>query len=263
MRATLLLDDGTPKVPPRDLRRIVLGSGIEIVGGKSDFGIVVGGDGRFSRYGRTEDVPLLLVGVRAKGAAGSKARLAETTIEELPGALARIKSGDYSVVEHKRLGVFKNGRNIGEVFTDVYMQRGNESTCIRYNVKVSGPGTNLDESAIGDGIVIATKAGSTGYYSYPDRIKGEDMDPDAVATLDEDEVGICHVNPTYVERSRTGKHPLRYAVPWGSRVNISLFREADARLYGVSDDHAGVPVELGDRVTIAGGKKLTRLISFK
>jgi hypothetical protein len=260
LKVRLLLDGGTPKVPPSELRRVVEASGMQVNEGPADFGIVVGGDGKFSRYGRTEEVPLLFVGVRSKGATGSKAHLAATTFDKLPDALKKIGEGKYSVKEHRRLGVLLNGKSVGEVYTDVYMQRGNESDCIRYRVRISGPGIAVQDSAIGDGIVVATKAGSTGYYSYPDRIKGDWMDPSAFAKLPSDKVGICHINPTYTEREGTHRHPLRYAVPWGSKVELSLFREADARLYGTTDEKSGIKVSMGDIVTVVAGLQVTKLV---
>ena len=262
MRVRLLLDGGTPKVPPAKRKDVVRGAGMEVTAGRADFGLVVGGDGKFSRYGRTEDMPLLFVGVRKDGAAGSKAHLARTTFEELPAALERIGKGDYAVDERKRLGVLKNRKWVGEVFTDVYLQRGSESTCIRYNVRVSGEEAAVDEAAIGDGVVISTSAGASGYYSYPDRIKGDWMDPDAFATIEDDEVGICHVSPTFTERVGSSKHPLRYTVPWGSTIELSLFRKADARLYGLSDSRSGTRVAPEDVVKVVPGRKTTKLIAL-
>ena len=261
MKVKLLLDGGTPKVPPAELRRVILSAGLEATVGRADFGLVVGGDGRFSRYGRTEDIPLLFVGVRSGGAKGSKAHLAQTTFDELPAALERIGRGDYTVDEQRRLGVLKNGRPLGEVFTDVYLQRGSESTCVRYNLRVSG-GVAIEEAAIGDGVVIATHAGASGYYSYPDRIRGEWMDPAAVSAIGRDKVGICHVTPTFTERKGSDLHPLRYTVPWGSRIELTLFRRADARLYGTTESHSGTRVELGDTIAVVPGKKVTRVISL-
>lgn len=262
MKVRMLLDGGAPKVPPAELRQVIRGAKMDVATGKADFGVVVGGDGRFSLFGRTEEIPLLFVGVREKGATGSKAHLARTTFDELPGALEKIGRGDYSIDEHRRLAVLKNSRLIGEVFTDVYIQRGSDSACIRYNLQVSGQGTTIDEAAIGDGVVVSTPSGASGYYSYPDRIKGEWMDPSAFARIEEDRVGVCHVNPTYTERTGSGQHPLRYTVPWGSRIDISLFRRADARLYGVSDNRAGIAVAIEDVVSVVPGKKTTKIISF-
>ena len=262
MRVMMLLDGGVPKVPPSELRKVIEGAGLKVGSAEADLGVVVGGDGRFSFYGRTEDIPLLFVGVRSKGAVGSKAHLAQTTFDELPSALRKIGAGRYSVREHRRLGVFKNGRRIGEVFTDVYLQRGSDSACIRYRVAVSGAGAEINEAAVGDGVVVSTRAGSTGYFSYPDRIRGEWMDPLAFAKIGEDEVGICHINPTFTERAGEAKHPLRYVVPWGSRIELSLFRNADSRLYGTTDGRSGVKVGTSDKVTILPGKGVTKVVTL-
>lgn len=263
MKAKVLLDGGTPKVPPVELRRVIQKAGIEVTEGKADFGVVVGGDGRFSRYGRTESVPLLFVGVRSKDITGSRAYLAQTTFDELPSALDRVREGDYSIDEQPRLAVLRNGKALGEVFTDVYLERGSESTCIRYNVRVTGENVRFDEAAIGDGVVVSTQAGATGYYSYPDRIRGERMDPTAFADIKREEVGICHVCPTYTERSGLRMHPLRYTVPWGCVIRLSLFRKADARLYGTTDRRAGIKVALKDEITIRPGKKVTKVITLR
>jgi len=151
---------------------------------------------------------------------------------------------------------------VGEVFTDVYLQRGSESTCIRYNVKIKGEGTTIEEAAIGDGVVVSTSAGSTGYYSYPDRIRGDYLEPGGFASIEKDEVGVCHIIPTYTERSGTDLHPLRYTVPWGSRISLSLFRKADARIYGTTDSRVGIRVSLDDEVIVRPGRKTTKVISL-
>ena len=263
MKAKVLVDGGTPKVPPEELESVITQAGVEIGNEGADFGVVVGGDGKFSRYGRLEEIPLLFVGVRAKGATGSKAFLAQTTFDQLPKILERIKKGDYNVEEHRRLAVLKNGEGIGEIFTDVYLQRGADGASIRYRVKVEGNGSSFVEAAIGDGVVVSTKAGSTGYYSYPDRIKGDGMDPTAFAAISRNEIGLCHIVPSYTERSGTDKHPLRYTLPWGCKIELSLFRKADARIYGITDAREGVKVEMGDTVDVGSGIGVTKVITFR
>jgi hypothetical protein len=260
MKVKMLLDGGRPKVPPGALRTILEKAGMTVTEKGADFGVVVGGDGRFSMYGKNEEIPLLFVGVRARGAGGSRAHLAQANFDELPEALPRIRKGDYKIDEHRRLAVLKNGKRIGEVFTDVYLQRGSQSDCIRYRVRVSGMGVAIEEAAIGDGVVVSTRAGSSGYFSYPDRIRGEWMDPGAFATLRRNQVGICHINPTFTERSGEARHPLRYSVKWGCEVELSLFRESDARLYGTTDSKSGVGIALGDTVTVLPGRKVTKVI---
>ncbi len=262
MRVRLLLDDEKPKVEEKELKRVVEQAGFKVAARKADLGIVVGGDGVFSRYGRTESLPLLFVGVRSSTATGSKAYLAETYFDELPEALRALSTGNFSVREHRRLKVLKNGKALGRVFTDVYLQRGAESNCIRYRVKVNGRGVMIDESAIGDGVVVTTSAGSTGYYSYPDKIKGDWVELAGHAGIGDGEIGICHVVPTFTERYGTREHPLRYTVPWGSRIELFITRPADARLYGVGDGRGGVAIHVKDRIAILPGEDATKVVSL-
>lgn len=262
MKAKILLDGDKPKVSPVELKGVIEAADIEVVHRRADFGVVVGGDGLFSRFGRTEGTPLLFVGVRSRSPTGSKAILAEAFLDELPAALGRIKAGDYRVQGHKRLQVLRNGRSIGEVFTDVYLQRGADSNCLRYKVKIRGREVSIDESAIGDGIVVSTAAGATGYYSYPDRIKHDQVDPIGYSNIAYDQVGICHINPTFTERAGDESHPLRYRVPWGCTVELSLRRRADARLYGATGGRGGVKVGRRDTIEIAPADSVTKVITL-
>ena len=263
MKVKMLLDGGKARVPASGLRRIIEAAGLDVGHRRADIGVVVGGDGIFSRYGRTEDIPLLFVGVRSKRPTGSKAVLSEVYFDELPVVLPQIKSGNYRIEQHRRLRVFRNGKGIGEVFTDAYLQRGGDSNCLRYRVKVRGKGVVVDEWAIGDGLVVSTAAGSTGYYSYPDRIKDDALDPMASARIGEDEMGVCHIVPTFTQREREDVHPLRYKVPWGCTVEVSLTRPADARLYGTTRGRGGVRVGSRDIIAIGPANDATKVISLR
>ncbi|MDA4124347.1 MAG: hypothetical protein OK438_02675 [Thaumarchaeota archaeon] len=262
MKVKILMDGGRPKVDPGELKRVIKDAGLEMTTGRADLGVVVGGDGVFGEYGRTETVPLLFVGVRSNKVTGSKAFLAAAYYDELPEVLERVKTGSFKVSEQKRLEVFKNQKSLGEVFTDVYVQRGAESNCLRYKVRTKGEGASTEEAVIGDGVVVTTAAGSTGYYSYPERISGGGFRASAFSKFRIDQLGICHINPTYIERSGSMEPPFRYTVPWGSQVEISLFRDADARVYGVQSGRDGVRVSKNDRVTVVPGEHSTRVISF-
>jgi len=262
LKVKLFLDGSKPKVGEEELKRAVRNAGLEVSTRRADLGLVVGGDGIFSHYGRTESLPLLFVGVRSRSATGSKAYLAAAYFDELPLVLKDLAEGRYSVEKHRRLKVLRNGRSLGEVFTDVYMQRGAESNCIRYRVRVSGEGVSIDESAIGDGVVVSTPAGSTGYFSYPDKIRGDSVEVSGHAGIATDEVGICHVVPTFTERHGTGEHPLRYTVPWGSRIEISITRRADARLYGVSPGREGIRIGLRDVIAVLPSENATEVVTL-
>lgn len=263
MKARILLDKERPKVKLEEVRKVLKRAGVETSNQKADFGLVVGGDGVFSAYGRTEKVPLLFVGVRSERATGSKALLAEAYFDELEDTLGRIVRGEFGVIEHRKLQVLKNRKRLGEVFTDTYLQRGEESNSLRYRVEVSGAGVAMKESAIGDGVVVCTRAGSTGYYSYPDKLRmGDWLDPDRSTVFGENEVGVCHIVPTYTLRDGMNEHPLRYTVPWGCQIKIRLVRPADARLYGATMEHGGVRIRIGDTITVAPSEDTTRVMKL-
>ena len=259
MKAKIFLDEEMPKVPRGSVEKVVRAAGIDVTSKKPDFGIVVGGDGVFSRFGRTETIPLLFVGVKSDLATGSKAYLAAVTFDELPSALSSVAARKFKVKRSRRLEVKKGKRSLGSVFTDVYLQRGAESNCIRYRLSVIGE-RSFEEAAIGDGVVVTTAAGSTGYYSYLEKVHGEVLDPTGHRVIGEDQIGVCHIVPTYSVRLGTGGHPLRYVLPWGSRVEISITRPADARLYGVGPDRGGVKVSAGEKILVLPSGKTTSLI---
>jgi len=263
VKVKMLLDDGRPKVDPEELKEVIEKAGMTVGDRKADIGVVVGGDGIFSMFGRNEEMPLLFVGVRSRGATGSKAYMAAAYFDELPAALEAVAAGRFTVEEHGRLEVLKNGKHLGEVFTDVYLQRGAESNCIRYRLKVTSKDTAIEEAAIGDGVVVTTSAGSTGYYSYPDKVDGTEMRVDAYSTVERDEIGICHITPTYTERSGTGGHPFRYTVPWDSKIELWISRNADARLYGATAGQKGVKIGIHDRIKVIPSRNATKVIVLK
>ena len=71
-----------------------------------------------------------------------------------------------------------------------------------------------------------------------------------------------HIVPTFTERAGSSVRPLRYSVPWGSRVEVWLTRRADARLYGVETGRGGVKVSSKDRVVIQAGRGKTKLVEL-
>jgi len=261
MKVKILLDPVKPKVDYEQVKKVVTAAGMEVSSRRAEIGVVVGGDGVFSEFGRNESIPLLFVGVKSSRPTGSKAFLAEVEFEDLGSALAKVVEGSYRVVQSKRLEVVKSGRSLGDVFTDVYLQRGADSNCIRYRLTVKGAGSTIVDSAIGDGVVVATRAGSTGYFSYPDKLKdGDALVADAHTLLDEDTVGVCHILPTYTEREGTDEHPLRYTVPWGCRIELRIERPVDARLFGLGWDREGEKVTTKDLVAIEPSQRTTRVI---
>jgi hypothetical protein len=263
LKAVVLIDPQKPKVKGPAIAQLLERAGIEPSSQHADFGVVVGGDGIFGHYGKLMSIPLLFVGVPSRVATASKGYLAEVHLDGLPQALQEIKKRKYGIVEYRRLEVLVNGSKRGDVFTDISMEKGAESNCIRYTLEVRGKGFSFTDSAIANGVAICTSAGSTGYYSYLDKLRlGDWLEPDRYSVIRENEVGVCHIAPTYTGRQKMPEHPLRYTVPWGATFRLSLLRDADARLYGVSASRSGIRVTTRDTVTVGPSKNTTRVIKL-
>jgi NAD+ kinase len=262
MKASVLVDLERPKVSEDEVLAVMKKSGIENSAASPSFGIVVGGDGLFSYHGRQLSIPLLFVGTRSRRPTDSKARLSEVYLTELEGALREIKAGRYEVTKHRRLQVSVSGGEFkGEIFTDVSLEKGADSNCIRYTVNVDGKGARFTDAAVSNGIVITTAAGSTGYYSYLDKLdRGEHFEPARFKLIGQKEVGVCHIAPTYTSREGTRVHPLRYTVPWGSSFKITLMRDADAHLFGVTRSRKGLRITTKDVVEVGPSKNSTNVI---
>lgn len=108
--------------------------------------IVVGGDGTFGYYGKKLQIPVLFVGVNDNDVLGSKARLAELLFDDLHKALSEIKKGNYRFekrtmfcvcIRHKNNDNQNGIERATDILTDMYIERGIFSRCIRYALSVT------------------------------------------------------------------------------------------------------------------------------
>ena len=75
--------------------------------------------------------------------------------------MARVARGTYSIEEFWKLEVTAKKKML-EAINDVTVHNGNPRHAIRYELSVNG--RRVGNQVIGDGIVVATPLGSTGYY---------------------------------------------------------------------------------------------------
>ncbi len=260
MRVGIFVNPKRPKVSQEKITELVRSAGLA-VSRDPEVAIVVGGDGTFGYYGRKMSIPMLFVSVEEQDVLGSKARLAEITYAELGSALKKIAKGDFAVEERNMLCVEHDGKTT-DVLTDVYVERSVFAGCIRYTVFVEGPEIRFTEYAIGNGVIISTSFGSGGYYSYPERMSLGEWTKKNPSGFEGDRIGICHIIPTYLSRkqnSQTVAGQLRYTVPFTSRIVVSLSREANGRLYGITSHYTGVRIKK-EGIVVMGSHKKARII---
>jgi hypothetical protein len=275
-----------PKIPMKKILKVIRSAGISSYSGTHpDIAIVIGGDGTFSYYGGTLSIPMLFVGVNEKDILGSKARLAHIFFDDLAKSLVAIKEGRYIIDERRMFSLNYGINGSKDILTDVYLERGIFSGCIRYAVSVyaidkfkCSTNKKFTDYAIGNGVIISTSFGSGGYYSYPDRIKlwnKNNNNKTIINKFSDNKIGICHILPTFLvrkaekekNRSRNKRHQqiishVQYTMPFQSAIKIYLLRDANVRIYGTTVDSRGDAISLSNEITIRPSNRTAKIIQL-
>lgn len=239
-----------------------------------DIAVVIGGDGTFSYFGRKLGLPMLLVGVPNNDILGSKSRLAEISLKNLSKTLTTISKGKYLVEKKRMLDLRYGSLPAVSILTDVYLERGIFSGCIRYSISISKKNTKLKDSqlhkplftdfVIGNGVIISTSFGSSGYYSYLDRL--HDHTRKSIELFDDNKLGICHILPTFAVRRMGNKGKFkdlsspRYTVSSSSTIDITITRKANIRLYGTTFHSRGIRVNWKNPIQVTSSSKIAKII---
>ena len=117
MKYRIYLHRSRPKVLAKDITKIFKDCGINPSSKDPDVAIIIGGDGTFGYF-------------------GSKASLAELFFDKLNYGIRKIEEGNYYIENRALISVNYCGR-CEDVFTDVYLERGNFGGCLRYLVSLN------------------------------------------------------------------------------------------------------------------------------
>ena len=268
--------------------KVVESAGLSYSNEDPDMAIVVGGDGTFGYYGKKLHIPMLLVGVKNNDVLGSKARLAELLFDDLHKALSEMQKGNHRLekrtmfcvcIKHKNNDNQNGVERATDILTDVYIERGIFSRCIRYALSVTMRKANsgyhilkkFAEYVIGNGVIVSTSFGAYGYYSYLDRITvgKRNNKSNNGAQFSDNKLGICHIIPTFsVRKLNLGNKKrtvlrgsyIRYTVPNQSIIKISLTRNADVRLYGTTRNSRGIAITSDDEILIRPSRRTAKII---
>ena len=263
-----------PKVQIEKIQKILKSLDLQISDTDPDIALVIGGDGTFSYYGKKLSIPMLFIGVPTDKILGSKGRLAEISLQNLTRTLRSIVKGNYVVTIKRMLDVRYDTLPVISVLTDVYLERGLFAGCIRYSISVTNKRTSkidhihikpiFTDFIIGNGVIISTSFGSSGYYSYLDRIGEPKKKP--MELFDDNKLGICHILPNFAVRRLKDKVnykeiiPIRYTVPASSTIDMTVIREANIRLYGTTVHPEGIKITRNKPITVTSSRKTAKII---
>lgn len=141
------------------------GAGFEVVEEYDPEAVVVtlGGDGTILYAARAFEEPTLLP-VRTAGSAGLRTELDDDRLVEAVGA---IEAGAYSTTDHRKLTAYRDGEELRGSFgalNEVSLHHGSPLMAAVFAVRVRDGTREEFERVVGDGALVATPFGSTGYY---------------------------------------------------------------------------------------------------
>ncbi len=208
-----------------------------------DLVMVVGGDGTILRVARdlcSWQVPILGINL------GQRGFLAAIEVESLERYLQDIVEGQYSFDQRMMIEacVERKDRVLAryQALNDIVVSRGPFSRIIRLDTYIDG---NFLESYRGDGVIVATPTGSTGYsLSAGGPIVNPDLELLVVTP-------ICPHSLYNRAVIATGKEKIFMRV--SSRQSPVVL---------TVDGQEGFSLEDNDRVIVSGGREKVRLVTF-
>lgn len=206
-----------------------------------DIVITVGGDGTILRALHASDRPIFAVN---SGAIGF---LTEVEPKFATSGIKRVLDGDYYVEERSRLKVTLDGQRLPDAANEVTVQSAKIAKMIKYELYV---GPEFADTMRGDGVVIATSTGSTGYAMS---LGGPIMEPSMEAML------VVPMAPF-----RMANRPL--IVPADKSVKVRVVRRtsdfASKDVKVVVDGQHGYGMPLGGEVECSRSERVSRFVRF-
>jgi NAD+ kinase len=134
---------------------VLAAEGFKVVEGNPDFIICYGGDGTvlFSER-RYPEVPKLIIKT------SPACRKFDYTLDELKNVLSKIREGNYCLHEKMKLETEAKGKRLVGL-NEIQIHPKLPIHAVRFSLSVDGKDY---EDLVGDGVIVATPFGSTGYY---------------------------------------------------------------------------------------------------
>ncbi len=134
---------------------VLAAEGFKVVEENPDFVVCYGGDGTVLFGERVfPEVPKLIIKT------SQTCRKYDYTLDELKDVLSKIREGDYCLHEKMKLETEAKGRKLVGL-NEIQIHPKLPTQAVRFSLSVDGKEC---KDLIGDGVIVATAFGSTGYY---------------------------------------------------------------------------------------------------
>lgn len=208
----------------------------------ADMYVTVGGDGTILLTLEHTEKPVLAVN------AGGVGFLTEVEPKYVHSAIDRILSGDYAVEERSRLAAFLGRERLPDAINEVTVQTAKIAKLIKFRLRVDD---EVVDTIRGDGLIVATSTGSTGYAMS---VGGPIIHPRV------DAVVVAPIAPF-----RLSARPL--VVPYDSVVEVTLLERKsgkdDKGAKVVIDGQHGYGLPYDGTVTMKPSPRRSRFVRFQ
>lgn len=216
------------------------GHDLQTLDSKADLFVTVGGDGTILMVQSVTDKPVL--GINA-GAIGF---LCEVEPPQAGAAIDQVIRGQYRVEERDKLSAWLEDLRLPDATNEVTLQTSRIAKLIRFRITVGG---EVLDTLRGDGLIVSTATGSTGYAMS---VGGPLMHPSVRGTV------LAPIAPF-----RLAARP--WVVPSDSQVEITVLERdsannADPSARVVVDGQSGVAVSPGQTVRIGPSSRKSRFV---
>lgn len=206
----------------------------------ADIIVTVGGDGTILMALEHTERPIL--GVNA----GGVGFLSEVEPKYVGSAIERVLKGDYKVEERQRVSAWLGDQRLPDAANEVTLQTAKIAKLIKFQVAING---EVVDTLSGDGVIVATATGSTGYSLS---VGGPVLHPAVKGIV------ISPIAPF-----RLAARPI--VIPYESEVKVSLVEVSGEKVKEaqvVIDGQHRYPLRGGETVTIRPSKRKARFVRF-
>lgn len=215
---------------PSGVKKVLVSEGFELVDVDPDFVVCYGGDGTVL-FGERKfpGVPKLILKT------SRACRVYDYDPEDLRGILSKIKSGDYHIYSEMKVeSEAKGKRLVGLNEIQVHLKL--PIYAVRFSLSVDGEEYS---DLIGDGVIVATPFGSTGYYAATGgkRFKSG--------------IGVSFNN---LHRNKVES----FVVPDNSVIHLSISRGPAWLLADNNEDF--IELDAGDKMTVRKSRSVANFI---
>ena len=212
-----------------------------------DMVLVLGGDGSiiYNKKSKRPIIPVRLVD-KNKGISASQGFITNQSILELDKVYKKLEAKEYRIEEYLTLDIYLNDYKKSNAINDIYLNLKEPRKAMRFDVLENGDRL-FNYRLIGDGVIVATPLGSTGYNASAGGYILEPTEDKIIVTLN-NPVGISEKE----KRSRI--------VDSDSEIEIKVYRPDE--LWLCVDGDELFSIKSSDKIKIKKSNEMFKIVKL-